>query len=163
MIKLTSLYPVIALTALVLAMPAMAGGQEHAEAEVVDEKALRCINTRLIRRTEILDDLNIIFYVSGQKAYRNFLPRRCSGLAREKRFSYRTSGNRLCDLDTITVLRDGAFGLDQGVTCPLGSFHPITREDADALLDPTANEPEARPIELPPPQEIGATTEKPES
>lgn len=124
--------------------------------EVDDAGAERCINIRRIRRTKIVDDNNIIFYVSNSKAYHNILPRTCNGLKREDRFSYKTSASQLCDLDNITILMGGARGMQPGRSCGLGLFHPISGEQADALLNPEARgEPEAE-VSMPEPEEVGA-------
>lgn len=132
----------------------------HAADEVQDASAEKCISVRRIRQTKIIDDLNIIFYLSGQKTYHNILPRRCSGLAREDRFSYRTSVGQLCDIDSIRVLQGGARGLEEGISCRLGLFHPISKEDAEALTDKSHTMPEAEPIQLPKPEEVGAEDEE---
>jgi hypothetical protein len=129
----------------------------------VDDNAVRCIRTRSIKQTKIVDDLSIIFYMTRRKAFHNILPRKCNGLAREGRFSYHSSTGQLCDLDSIRILYGGAFGLEEGISCGLGLFHPISKEDAEALTDKTPLKPEARPIPLPPPEEIGAEKEETES
>jgi hypothetical protein len=46
---------------------------------------------------------------------------------------YRVSLNQLCDVDTITVLEDFGFGLQQGATCKLGRFAPISKTEAKDL------------------------------
>lgn len=94
-----------------------------------------CLSIGSIRRTEIADDQNIVFYVSGKKIYRNYLPRKCRGLKRADAFMYKTSLSRLCNVDTITVLDDLGFGFNQGRTCGLGMFYPISEEEADIVLD----------------------------
>jgi len=38
---------------------------------------------------------------------------------------YRTSLSQLCDLDLITVLESGGFGLMPLSSCGLGRFYPI--------------------------------------
>lgn len=148
--------------ALLLAMSALftTVPETHAADEVQDTNAEKCISVRRIRQTKIIDDLNIIFYLSGQKTYHNILPRRCSGLAREDRFSYRTSVGQLCDIDSIRVLQSGARGLEEGISCRLGLFHPISKEDAEALTDKSHTIPEAEPIQLPDPEEMGAEDEE---
>lgn len=143
--------------ALLLTVTACAGVPEsYAADEVQDANAEKCISVRRIRQTKIIDDLNIVFYLSGQKTYHNILPRRCPGLARENRFSYRSSVGQLCDLDSIRVLQGGARGLEEGISCRLGLFHPISKEDAEALTDKSPTVPAAEPIQLPSPEEIGA-------
>lgn len=131
--------------------------------EETPENAERCISTRVIRSTTIIDDRNIIFHVNSRKAYHNILPRQCSGLEREERFSYHTSSGRLCQLDTIRILYEAGMGnLQEGNACSLGMFIPITDEDADALIEHEPEQPEAMPLPLPEPEEIGEKKEKTE-
>lgn len=132
--------------------------------EEVPENAKRCISTRIIRDTTIIDDRNIIFHVNNKKAYHNVLRRQCSGLEREDRFSYHTSSGRLCSLDTIRILYESGFGgLQEGSACSLGVFIPITDDDADALIHQEPIQPEAMPLPMPEPEEIGEDKETPES
>ncbi len=113
-----------------------------------EEGGERCVNMRTVSRTEIIDDQTILFYMRGGEIYRNYLPHRCSGLAREERFSYSTTVSRLCDIDTITVLYNHGVGLTSGPSCGLGKFYPISRDEAQALKEPADIEPEA----IPPPE-----------
>lgn len=46
---------------------------------------------------------------------------------------YSPTGNRLCSIDTVTVLEQWAFGLTRGFTCSLGDFHPISEADLAEL------------------------------
>ena len=119
----------------------------------------RCINIRRIRSTTIVDDNNILFYMSGSQVYHNILPRTCIGLSREGRFSYKTSASQLCDLDNINVLMAGARGMTPGRSCGLGRFHPISPEQADALRNPEPQDIPPEEIETAEPEEIGADSE----
>ena len=130
-----------------------------------DENTRECINLRQIRRTEVVDDRNILFYMRGATVYHNILPRQCGGLAREDRFSYQTSIGRLCRMDSIRVLYNNPYGLREGNRCSLGVFHKITKEDAAAYKDDLKRMPEANPLPLPAPEPIGGgeeETEEPE-
>ncbi len=128
--------------------------------EIADENAVKCISIRNVRRTVIVDDLNIIFFLAGNKTYHNILPRRCNSLAREDRFSYKVSASRLCDIDMIRVLYQGGAGLQEGNSCRLGLFHPISKEDAEAIIEGPDELPQAEPIPLPDPEEIGADSKE---
>jgi hypothetical protein len=103
----------------------------------------------------VLDDRTILFYMRGKRAYRNYLPRKCPGLEREERFMYETRSNRLCSVDTITVLEQWNARLTPGFSCRLGEFHPLTREEVEDLerIDkrggPGPDAIEAHPVELP--------------
>ncbi len=115
-----------------------------------------CIQLRMVRRTEVVDDRNILFYMPGSRVYHNILPRQCGGLKRQDRFSYVTHSGSLCNTDTIRVLYDDGLGLREGNHCQLGLFHETTEEDARAIIEHTQEGPEAQPVPLPEPQEVGA-------
>ncbi|MEM8697258.1 MAG: hypothetical protein AAGE05_14645 [Pseudomonadota bacterium] len=85
--------------------------------------AENCISLNRIRNTRVHDDRTIDFHMSGGNIYRNTLPNECNGLGFEESFSYRTSLNRLCSTDIITVIRAG--GSISGPSCGLGQFEPI--------------------------------------
>lgn len=93
----------------------------------------RCISRKLIDRTEVLDDSNILFYMRTGVIYRNVLPHACPGLAYEDSFLYRTSVGQVCDIDIITVLDNAGWGYTPGITCGLGRFYAVTEEEAEAL------------------------------
>ena len=117
--------------------------------EVKDDTVRKCITTRRIKSTEILDDRNILFHTIGKDVYHNILPGRCNGLARSDAFSYRTSGGRLCDLDTIRVLE--TFSDMPGRSCRLGVFHRISKEDVPAVREGPDQPSETKPL---PPAEV---------
>lgn len=154
----------IQLIGILFSMPGLlVGGQALAaqnEAEEIqdlaDDNSKRCINIRSLKRTEVVNDLSILFYMPGKKIYHNILPRRCSGLARERRFSYEVRSGSLCRMDMIRVLYDSGPGLRPGAACSLGMFHLVSQEDADAIRDKSVEGPHPEPIPLPEPEEIGA-------
>jgi hypothetical protein len=111
----------------------------------VDEGGERCIDTRRISNTQIIDNQNILFHMRNRTIYHNELPRRCSGLRRGKAISYRTSISRLCSNDFITLLDNFGMGMSRGVSCGLGKFRPISEEEAQALKGETDIEPEPTP------------------
>ncbi|MGI9260894.1 MAG: hypothetical protein ACR2QR_02605 [Woeseiaceae bacterium] len=135
--------------------------ESAADEEIVyDEFTVQCISLRQIRRTEVVDDRNILFYMSGQTVYHNRLPRLCGGLAREDRFSYQTNIGRLCRIDHIRVLYDDPFGLREGNRCALGVFHKMDREGAKAIKEGAAQQPAANPLPMPKPEEVGDANEE---
>jgi hypothetical protein len=122
--------------------------------EVEDEEAQRCIQVRTIRRTDVLDDLNIFFYMRGKAIYHNTLLRQCKGLSRDRRFSYTSSVNRLCYLDSIRILHDSGWGLQEGRSCQLGYFRPVTEEDIELIIERKHTPPPAKPLPTSEPEEI---------
>lgn len=141
--------------ALLLPLGTLAGQDSNSE-EIIDDNAEKCVNVTKIRRTHVVDDRTVLFYMRGKKAYLNILPRACNGLAREQSFSYRTFSRRLCAVDSIQVLQQGTF---QGTSCSLGAFIAISREEANALKDTEPKEAPPAPVPLPEPEEIGDDSE----
>lgn len=119
----------------------------------VDEGGERCIDTRQIRTTRIIDNRNVLFYMRDRTIYHNELPHACSGLRRGKAISYRTALSKLCSIDTINVLDDYGAGMSLGPSCRLGKFRPVTKEEADALRDGKDADIEPEPIEPAEPEE----------
>lgn len=161
--QISKLVPVGLILGLSLSVSAAAQDEQGSAEEeeiVYDEFTVECISLRQVRRTEVVDDRNILFYMSGQRVYHNLLPRPCGGLAREDRFSYQTSMGRLCRLDHIRVLYDDPFGLREGNRCSLGVFHKMDREDAEAIKDGADVKPTANPLPMPQPEEVGDGNEE---
>ncbi len=88
--------------------------------------AVSCIPITAIQESRVRDDWTIDFRVSGTKWYRNTLPYRCSSLGFERAFSYSTSLSQLCNVDIITVIRNGGGPQGQLGSCGLGMFQPVT-------------------------------------
>ena len=114
-----------------LAIGTQAAAQDETEAE-------NCISLMQIDRTSVIDNDTILFYMRDDRILENALPHACPGLDFEERFMYRTTINRLCNVDVITVLDDAGFGLVPGASCGLGKFQPIT-DDVAADLEESAD------------------------
>lgn len=84
----------------------------------------RCVQIKDIRRTEVVDNQNILFYVRNKKVYNNHLPHSCGGLAAGNAFQYETSQSELCDTDIIRVVNSTTGELLPGASCGLGLFVP---------------------------------------
>lgn len=130
--------------------------------EELDRTPQDCVRASSIRSTQIVDDKTILFYMSGNRVYRNELPDGCPRLAAEGRFSYeRRVGQRvgrLCSIDAITVLesfREVPFG----ATCRLGQFYPITEAELDDILGVPRGPMRVEPVELPEQDDDASTLE----
>ena len=77
----------------------------------------------MVRDSDPLDDFAILFEVRGGAMYLNELNGRCSGLERQKRFSYQTTQAQVCEGDIISVT--DTFGTHLG-GCSLGSFQELS-------------------------------------
>jgi hypothetical protein len=157
--------------AILTSLPAMSIADEEPDenlennrSELDVEESARCVNSRTIKRTSVIDDRNIVFYMRGSKVYINVLPRECRGLSHQRRFSYTTVTRSLCSSDSIRVLRETGYGIEEGRSCRLGLFHPTTEEQISAYKQRSLEVPEAKPPTLPEPQEVTSegTSEKKE-
>ncbi len=84
-----------------------------------------CLQINRIDHTEILNDHQILFYLSGKmdghKIWVNNLTNRCSTLTRDEGFAWESSLPQYCDnLEIIRVLRTGQV-------CTLGAFSPYEK------------------------------------
>ncbi len=107
-------------TAALLINTCVFGAVANSEADGVH----RCIPISSIRRTEVVDDQNILFYMNNKKIYNNHLPYRCNGLAFGKAFKYATSQSQLCNVDIISVIQSTTGDVLPGASCGLGMFVP---------------------------------------
>lgn len=132
----------------------------------VDDGAPNCISTRRIRRIRIIDDQNVLIYLSPQLIFHNRLENACHGLERLRTFSYNSSDGLLCDGDGIAPLAGEVWGEVRPVpTCWLGPHQKISKEQADAIRDAKKNKPkiESLPLPMPEPSEVNMEEEEPES
>jgi len=120
-----------------------------ADEEYADEFVIeRCISARILRAPEIIDDGRIAFHASGNRIYLNKLLSNCPGLKREGRISYEVGGH-LCENDRINILERSGSKFRLGISCRLGSFEPISKEDLEELHEPSPVPPEPQPVEQP--------------
>jgi len=105
-----------------------------------------CISVRQIKKTDIIDDQNVVFHMNGGKIYRNHLPRKCFGLKNRESFSYKLHSARLCSIDSIKVIDRFGGSLSSGPSCGLGKFYPISKEEVAFLM---GDEPRSEPPEAP--------------
>jgi len=156
-----------ALLAATLVVTTLGGAPRSSGQEGGSEQ--KCVYMGDVRRTTILDDTNILFYMRNGTIYQNHLRNTCFMLRSANRFTYgSTSLRRLCVGDLIQVLPDGGF---VGATCNLGTYLPIDKDVADELLVASQgkNSKEGRgrqvmksePVELPPAAPKAATPAEP--
>ena len=80
-----------------------------------------CIEKARIAGVAVRDDRTVDFSLDDGRLMRNRLPQVCQGLY-GSRFIYRSSTDRLCSTDTVTLVRaDGTAR----ASCGLGSFQQI--------------------------------------
>lgn len=102
-------------------------------AEDPPDTSIPCVSLRNTQDINIIDDNNIVFHMGGNSYYLNTLPYRCNGLKRNDTIMFRTSIDKVCDVDVITVLQNIGPGFQAGPSCGLGRFIPISGEEVRAL------------------------------
>ena len=107
----------------------------------------RCINSRSIRRTEVINDDYVLFWVQGRRMYLNALQSSCTGLTQERRFSFETTTRSLCAHDKIRVLRESGLGVYEGRSCTLGRFQEMTEEALDDFIKERTRTPQPEDVE----------------
>jgi len=111
--------------------------------EKLDEDALRCIPTRNLTSTKVIDDRNVVFFMVGESMYHNVLADNCAGLARRGFFTYDVKLGNLCRGEKI-VLAHVYFA--PGKRCEIGNFYRITRDGLIALQSMSQGAPPPEPL-----------------
>jgi hypothetical protein len=150
-----------ALLAGALAVVTLCGAPRGAGQEAGAEQT--CLYMGDVRRTAILDDNNILFYMRNGTIYQNHLRNTCFMLRSANRFTYgSTSLRRLCVGDLIQVLPESSFGgaAFPMAACNLGTYLQIDKDVADDLLATSQGKKtkegtsrqvmKTEPVELPP-------------
>ncbi|HJR69747.1 MAG TPA: hypothetical protein VKA43_06885 [Gammaproteobacteria bacterium] len=138
-------YPRLALVIGAVLLAAVAGTHAQAQGEAqpapaqsepeIDRTPEDCVVASRIARNVAVNDRQVVFFMRGDTYYRNDLDAACQSLtAGETRLvlHFRNTGSakmaRVCGTDAFTVERQTSR-----IGCGLGSFHPITADEAAAL------------------------------
>jgi len=133
----------------------------------VDGGTRNCIVTGRIRRTKIVDDRNVLFYLGGDIVLHNVLQGTCPGLEQGGTFIFNTSDGILCKGDGFSSKMGNPLGAVRPVsTCWLGTYWDITRDEAGEMMEAKKEtpvlKPSSVPLPMPEPSEVGVENEDPE-
>ena len=95
-------------------------------------KTERCISSRLIRRTQILDDRHVVFELTSNRYYLVQFKYRCPRLQPNAVLVYETRNDQLCRLDQVRAA-NSISNRDLGPPCSIPGFLPV-RPEQIALL-----------------------------
>jgi len=118
--------------------------------------ARKCIPTRRLTTTSVIDDRNVLFHMIGKTVYRNILPDQCKGLA-DKGFTYGSLAGSLCNFDTIRVMEGAHSGF--GRLCRLGDFYKVTDDDIPEIVALLNRRPAAKQLPSAEVEEVAVETE----
>jgi hypothetical protein len=107
------------------AIAGLVGAPVAGFAQAADDHKPICLQANRIDHTEILNNHQILFYMTGRayghKVWINNLTSRCTTLDRTEGFAWESSIPEYCDnLEIIHVLRTGE-------TCTIGAFTPYEK------------------------------------
>jgi len=96
----------------------------------------RCLATHQYRSVEVLDENHLLFTgTSRDRLWLNELRTHCPGLRSNDTLAFEVRNNRLCNLDTATVVDHFLFWERTGPTCSLGDFQQLTPAQAKLLRE----------------------------
>ena len=163
---MTSTFRPCRLAIAVAALPIAAPSARAQDERSLDRTPVACINVSRLQRMQIVDDRTILFYLPGNRVYRNSLHQRCPQLDPTDSIGYAITSSRLarlCEIDVIDT--------EDGATCQLGPFEPITRDEANAIAaaarrdaadDAAPGDATPAPADTAPPAESPQSPERPE-
>jgi hypothetical protein len=125
-------FAVILALLLTAGAPAQDGedGEDGCEAGV----AQACLDHPTIRRTRIINDRNIAFFMRNGDIYNNQLPRQCPTLRRTSLVNYAIENRSVCAGSLFQVLWEAGTGnFVPSFVCQLGPFVPVTAEQLEDL------------------------------
>jgi hypothetical protein len=97
--------------------------------EPLDREPVTCINRSRLATTSIVDEQTVLFYFRGGRVLRNTLQHRCPNLDRTDTLAYGVTASRLASLCAGDLINT-----EDGVSCRIGPFVPMTAAEAKALL-----------------------------
>jgi hypothetical protein len=103
------------------------------EEEEGEDRYERCIQLRSVRSTDIVNDNMIVFRTTRGDAYLNEFTRTCTGLSRDRRFTYDLHMQRLCAGDHIRVLVDMGVSMHEGRSCRLSEFRLLSEREIEEI------------------------------
>jgi hypothetical protein len=143
--------------------PAQDGADEDDGGEAAVAQA--CLDHPTIRRTRIINDRNIAFFMRNGTIYLNQLPQQCPSLRRSSLVNYAIENRSVCAGSLFQVLWEAGTGnFVPSFVCRLGAFVPVTAEQLEDLEILTTEERRSRrrrntseavtteQVELPPPE-----------
>lgn len=123
---------VLPLVCIVITGWAVAG---NAEEPTKTSQSEYCLSLMSIDDLDVIDNQNIAFRMKNHKYYLNHLPHTCPMLDNDRVIMYKTSLNRLCNLDIIDVLDHIGGGFQYYGSCGLGKFEPVSKEVIQQMKD----------------------------
>lgn len=110
---------------------------DEAKSETYDEP-VRCLPRWQYDHTEIINERYVAFKGRSGRIWVNELRRPCTGLSRQDVVKFSGTASRICELDNFDVLDrfdllNGVGSIGPTVSCSLGKFHPVTKEQLDVI------------------------------
>ena len=97
---------------------------------------VKCLHRDAYTNVEVIDGETLLFHGRREKAWVNRLRNACNGLRRHDTLVFKMHSGRVCNFDTVNGADTFGGRLQlTGARCGLGSFDPVTAEQAQRLRD----------------------------
>jgi hypothetical protein len=125
-------FAVVVALVLTAGAPAQEGADDKDSGELGVAQA--CVDHPTLRRTRIINDRNIAFFMRNGKIYLNQLPRQCPSLRRTSLVNYAIENQEVCSGSLFQVMWEAGTGnFVPSFVCQLGPFVPVTAEQLEDL------------------------------
>lgn len=112
------------------------GAKGVAYTEVTNETPVAeqrdCLSKSDYSTVEAISDDQILFHGVGDNVWINHLATRCVGIEAYDALAFEKLGGRLCESDEVIGVDRNLLGLDEGMTCRLGTFDRVYELEREA-------------------------------
>ena len=105
-----------------------------------DNQAVSCLPSSAYTKVEVINPALLLFHGRGERMWLNRMRQACVGLHFDDALAFEMRNSRLCELDTVRGIDNfGGYWSATGAGCSLGSFDPVSPEQADLLKTELSN------------------------
>lgn len=105
-----------------------------------DAQSVSCLRSGAYTEVEVINPELLLFRGRGERMWLNRMRQACVGLRLDDALAFEMRNSRLCELDTIRGIDSfGGYWSATSAGCSLGSFDPVSPEQADLLKTELSN------------------------
>ena len=105
-----------------------------------DAQSVSCLRSSAYTEVEVINPELLLFHGRGERMWLNRMRQACVGLRLDDALAFEMRNSRLCELDTVRGIDSfGGYWSATSAGCSLGSFDPVSPEQADLLKTELSN------------------------
>ena len=105
-----------------------------------DVQSVSCLRSSAYTEVEVINPALLLFHGRGERMWLNRMRQACVGLHLDDALAFEMRNSRLCELDTVRGIDNfGGYWSATSAGCSLGSFDPVSPEQADLLKTELSN------------------------